>query len=293
VPSGKPLEDERAEGWPFWAPSDEATVDAAFDLAGLRPGDRLADLGCGDGHVLVRAAQRGADVVGIETDPDLAEHARDALAAAGLAGQVVVGDLLAFALDDVDVVFTYLSPVTLQRLVPRLRGARPGTRVVTIDFAVPGLQPERVDGMCHLYRLPAAPLPPERPGWPTAGVLVAAPPEVESLTSLLVWYDGGPVGVAAAPTLATAAAVRVGTDVADEGDEVAVDLRWRELPAGTAVDGWLRSAGHRLDVFTLVTRDEHGQWELDAGAVDRVRSRLAAGSLPPSFADLLAVAEGS
>src|SRR5687768_4519465 len=87
------MNEDEVEGWPFWAPSDEASVEAALDLAAVGPGDRVADLGCGDGHVLVRATQRGAKVVGVETDAELAQQARDALAAAGADGEVIEGDL--------------------------------------------------------------------------------------------------------------------------------------------------------------------------------------------------------
>ena len=47
-------------GWPFWAGTSDERVDEALRLAGLRPGERLLDLGCGDGRVLLRAAE--ADV---------------------------------------------------------------------------------------------------------------------------------------------------------------------------------------------------------------------------------------
>jgi SAM-dependent methyltransferase len=281
------------EGWPFWAPSEEAAVDAALDLAAVRAGERVADLGCGDGHVLVRAAQRGARVLGVESDPDLAAHAREALAAAGADGEVVEGDLFEVPLDDVDVVFTYLAPVTLQQLAPRLAVARLGTRVVTVDFPIPDVRPDAVDWPCHLYRLPLRPKRAGRPGWLDGdGVLVAAPPEVESLTTLTVRAGGGPVVVDVSPAVAAAAAVRVGAESARRGGEVAVDLRWSELPAGAVVEGRLavRGAG-TLAVVALVTPDEHGQWELDADAVARVRRCLSASTSAPTWAELLAAAQ--
>jgi len=287
------MADAVVEGWPFWAPSDEQAAEVALDLAAVAAGDRVADLGCGDGHVLIRAAQRGARVLGVEADPDLAEHARQALTAEGLAGEVVEGDLFALPLDDLDVVFTYLSPVTLQQLVPRLESAQPGTRVVTVDFPIPGVHPERVEWPCHLYRLPLRRKLGGEPGWASAGALVAAPPDIASLTTLTVRAGGGPVVVTASAGLEEAASVRVGADEAGWGTEVAVDVRWAEMAAGTLVHGRLKAEGAgTLDVVALVTPDEHGQWELDGGAVERLGHRLREGSLPRSWEALLAVAEG-
>jgi len=287
------MADAVVEGWPFWAPSDEQAVEAALDLAAVVAGDRVADLGCGDGHVLIRAAQRGARVIGVEADPDLAEHARHALAAEGLAGEVVEGDLFALPLDDLDVVFTYLSPVTLQQLVSRLETAQPGARVITVDFPIPGVHAERVEWPCHLYRLPLRRKGAGEPGWASAGALVAAPSDIESLTTLTVRAGGGPVVVTASAGLEEAASVRVGADEVPWGTEVAVDVRWAEMAAGTLVHGRLEAEGAgTLDVVTLVTPDEHGQWELDEGAVERLGHRLREGSLPRSWDALLAVAAG-
>ena len=54
-------------GWPFWAGTGDERIDEGLRLADLRPGERLLDLGCGDGRVLLRAAvSYGAEVTVIE-----------------------------------------------------------------------------------------------------------------------------------------------------------------------------------------------------------------------------------
>ena len=104
-------------GWPFFVASPEEHVASALDLAEVGPGMRVCDLGCGDGRLLLAAAQRGAEVVGVELDEQLAAGARRRLAEAGLPGQVLVGDLLADELPEADVYLAYLSPSMLQELV--------------------------------------------------------------------------------------------------------------------------------------------------------------------------------
>src|SRR5690606_10504378 len=72
-------------------------VDLLLDRVALAPGERVLDPTCGSGGFLVRAAQRGARVVGVELDPLLADLARLNLELAGCAGEVIAGD--AFATD--------------------------------------------------------------------------------------------------------------------------------------------------------------------------------------------------
>src|SRR5687768_7579975 len=71
-----------------------AVVERMLDLAKVGPGDRLVDLGCGDGRIVVAAARRGAIAHGVDMDP---ERIAEAEAAARLAG---VADRTSFALGD-------------------------------------------------------------------------------------------------------------------------------------------------------------------------------------------------
>ena len=270
------------EGWPFWAPSDLAEVEHALDVAGLRAGEHLVDLGCGDGQVLVAAARRGASVEGIDTEEELAALAIEALEANGLLGAVHVGDVFEHPLE-ADVLFTYLSPGTLQRLAPRLQACvRPGTRLVTVDYHVPGLEPEVVDGRVRLYRLPAPPAAPvdaSSPaaiGWPSAGVLTTVPPDVHSLTTVSLHHSGGPVAVSATGDLEWAVTLHVGADEVSPGDEVAIDIRWEPMEAGSVVVGGIACNGDvgELLLGTVTSDEEHELWEVTDEGVLRLRARL-------------------
>src|SRR3972149_3060354 len=113
--------------WAFWAPTPDEFVERALDLADVRPGTRFLDLGCGDGRVLVAAARRGAEVRGMEINPRLAETARANLQAAAVPGRVDVVDMFTASID-ADVVYAYLTPVTLSLLRAGLAPHGPGTR---------------------------------------------------------------------------------------------------------------------------------------------------------------------
>lgn len=125
-------------------------------LAGAGQGDAVLDLGCGDGRLLVEACgprfecRRGD---GYELDPALAAEARSAVAAAGLGARVRIHEACAKGADlsGASVVLLYLSERGNAELLPQLRrDLRPGARVATFAFPIPGCRPSgssRVDGI--------------------------------------------------------------------------------------------------------------------------------------------------
>lgn len=121
-----------------WVASDMAVVDEMLRLAALRPDDVLYDLGCGDGRIVVTAAQRhGVRGVGVDLDPVRIREARAAAARAGVTDRVtfIEGDLFATDLSPATVVTLYLGRDVNRRLRPKLlRELRPGARIVSHDY---------------------------------------------------------------------------------------------------------------------------------------------------------------
>jgi len=142
-------------------------VDRMLEMAHLRPGEKLYDLGCGDGRILITAAEKyKVKAVGVEISPKLAAEAEKNIESAGLTDQatVIKGDLLETDLSDADVVTIYLATSLNEKLRPRLeRFLKPGARVISHDYAVPGWKPtqvERADDrhvhLIYLYEMPAS-----------------------------------------------------------------------------------------------------------------------------------------
>ncbi|MBD0269201.1 MAG: class I SAM-dependent methyltransferase [Cyanobacteria bacterium Co-bin8] len=129
-------------------PTPADAIEAMLDLAQVTAADRLYDLGCGDGRLLIRAAQRcGCRGVGIDIDLVQIE------AAIASAQQAGVGDRIGFRQEnlyasdfaDATVVALYLLPHLNLRLRPRLLSQlRPGTRIVSHQFDMGDWQPDRV-----------------------------------------------------------------------------------------------------------------------------------------------------
>lgn len=282
---------DTARTWPFWAPSQAEAVETALDLAGVGPGVHLLDLGCGDGQVLLAAARRGATVAGVEADPDLVAEAQEHLDEAGVDADVRQGDLFDPDVDiQADVLFSYLAPATLQRLLPRI--AATGAPLVTVDFDVPGLVPAKRSGAARLYRLPGRRRASAAPGWPTAGTLVATVPDVQSLSCLEAVHPGGATRVRADAGLASVATILSGADRLDAAGALAVDVRWEGKPAGTFAGGAVLVDGlEDHHVFVLHTDEEESVWELSEDGVAGLRQALLAAHRPSTVAEVLAAAE--
>lgn len=137
-----------------------------LEAAGLKPGEMVYDLGCGDGRIVITAAREyKAKGVGVELSERLAREAEDQVRKLGLANRVSIihGDLLNVDLRSADVVTLYLLTDVNDRLKPVLeKELRPGARVVSHDFMIRGWKPwrtERVDvtnrtHMIYVYLMP-------------------------------------------------------------------------------------------------------------------------------------------
>ena len=148
----------------FFVPTSEAVADEMLTLAGIRSEDVVYDLGSGDGRIVMLAAQKyRARGVGIEIDPKLVSRAKAVAAQAEVVDLVrfIEGDLFEADISAATLVTLYLSPRVNEKLEPKLKSElRPGTRVVSHQFAIGKWPPEKTmratDGtLLYLWTIPA------------------------------------------------------------------------------------------------------------------------------------------
>lgn len=130
-------------GWrlaPF-VPTPASVGRQMLRLAAVNSHDRVYDLGCGDGSLLIAAAQlHGAKGVGAELNQELVHRARARVAAAGVAHLVRVEcqDALNLDLSEASVVLLYLSEAGNATLLPKLAAELAhGARVVSFCWRFP------------------------------------------------------------------------------------------------------------------------------------------------------------
>ena len=142
-----------------WHPLPSSTIQRILGFAEIQPGERLYDLGSGDGRVLIAAARDyKANGVGVEIDPIKAGVSRWLIQRAGVKDRVNIyrGDLNKFDCGEADVLYLYLTHQALDRLFPDILGRlKPSVRIVSYRFLIRELEPVKVseDKTLFLYRL--------------------------------------------------------------------------------------------------------------------------------------------
>ncbi len=129
-----------------YIPTETEAIEAVLNLAEITPTDVVYDLGCGDGRIVIAAAQRGSRGVGIDIDPQRIQEAQTNATQAGVSQRVQfqLGDLYDMDFSEATVVFLYLLPHLNLRLLPTLlRQLKPGSRIVSRDFDMGAWKPDR------------------------------------------------------------------------------------------------------------------------------------------------------
>jgi protein-L-isoaspartate O-methyltransferase len=140
-------QEQPAEKLAPYLPTPALVVERMLQFAAVKPGEKLYDLGSGDGRIVILAAQKfQADATGVEIDEQLVKESSARIHSLGLDGKarIVQGDLLRQNYAPADVLMVYLLPSANDKLLPILeRQLRPGTRIVAHDFPFRGWTAER------------------------------------------------------------------------------------------------------------------------------------------------------
>ena len=121
-------------------PTPEIIVERMLQLGGLKAGEKLFDLGSGDGRIVILAARKfQAQATGIELDEDLAAQSADKIKSLGLqkTARIIQGDILKQDLSSADLITVYLLPSAIAKVRPLLeKQLKRGARVVAHDFEI-------------------------------------------------------------------------------------------------------------------------------------------------------------
>ena len=146
-----PLSAQDAKLAPYY-PTPETIVEKMLQIGGLKAGEKMYDLGSGDGRIVIMAAQKfHAEAVGVELDKDLCRQSLERIRKLGLekTAHIINGDLLEQNYSSADLVTVYLLPDSINNKVQPLldKQLRKGARVVAHDFEFRNWTPEKVENI--------------------------------------------------------------------------------------------------------------------------------------------------
>jgi SAM-dependent methyltransferase len=132
-----------------YVPTPQPVVDRMLEMADVKKGDKVYDLGCGDGRIVVTAAKKfGATGVGVDIDPQRIQESNENAKSAGVTDKVKfeIKDLFTMDFHDADVLAMYLLPTVNMKLRPKiLADMKPGSRVVSHSFDMDDWKPDAED----------------------------------------------------------------------------------------------------------------------------------------------------
>lgn len=131
-----------------YVPTPNEVVDEMLKVAHVGKNDVVYDLGCGDGRIVIAAAQKyGARGIGVDLSEERIKECNENARKAGVTDRVkfLRQDLFETDLKDATVVTLYLLPHLNERLKPKLFSElKPGTRVVSHAFDMGDWNPDKV-----------------------------------------------------------------------------------------------------------------------------------------------------
>jgi SAM-dependent methyltransferase len=150
----------------IWVPTPYALVEKMLDMAKVTSQDYVIDLGSGDGRNVIAAARRVARTLGVEWEKEMVDLSRRYAKEEGVAerARFEQGDMFEADISQASVMALFLLPANLEKLRDKFLALRPGSRIVSNGYQIPGWQPDETEeskGDCgnwctaYLYHVPA------------------------------------------------------------------------------------------------------------------------------------------
>lgn len=135
-----------------YVPTLSPQVEAAFVLLDLKPGQTMLELGCGDGRVLIAAAERGIKVVGYELNPLLVVVCWLRTRRYRSLVTIRMADFWHSDWPKADAIYGFILPRLMSKLDTKIqREKRSPIRVVSFAFMIPGRKPIAEQAGVYLY----------------------------------------------------------------------------------------------------------------------------------------------
>lgn len=131
----------------IYVPTPQEVVEKMLELAQVKKDDIVYDLGCGDGRIVVTAAKKyGCRCIGYDINPKRIKESLENVEKNNVGDLVRIEqeDIFTLDLSRANVITLYLLPSLNVKLIPQLEKLKPGSRIVSHDFDMRGVKPDKV-----------------------------------------------------------------------------------------------------------------------------------------------------
>jgi len=142
----------------FWGaiyvPTTDENVEQMISFLEIKPGQKIADLGAGNGKLVIAASKMGAEAHGYEINPFLVYRGRKKIRELGLQGKAFMHYKNLWHQDcrSFDAVAIYAMKHMMKGLEKKFeRELKPGARIASNYFVFPNWKPEKSEKRVHLY----------------------------------------------------------------------------------------------------------------------------------------------
>ena len=139
-----------------YVPSKKEKIQKMIEIAELKTGERILDLGSGAGQILIAAAQKGCSGVGYEINPFLVWFSRLKIKHLKLQDKLKIyrQNIKKANIGEVDVVFIYLLPGLVEKIKGKLsEELKNDARIICNTFPIKGWVPEKESDKIFTYRI--------------------------------------------------------------------------------------------------------------------------------------------